>query len=234
MSIQPDANIPASVEPEKKDQAQISDNQGRNFRMLEAARDREMEGRIRAEQESQRLRQDFENLKESLAQREQDPLDAEDIDPELRSKLQKARAKDRSDFAREAEKVANRTYDERKKKDYLDGHQERLQSQYSDFDQVLTSDNAAYLREKDPLFFDLVDKQPDIYDAKKKAYLRIKELKAKEAPKPSIKEKVQENYENSYYMAGSSGTTTALDFDVRTKSAKEAAYAKLRAAQRRQ
>jgi hypothetical protein len=73
---------------------------------------------------------------------------------------------------------------------------------------------------------------PDEYARRKVVYELLKREKPK-GEEPSIKSKVEENAKNPFYIAPGIGTPAAVDYDLNTPSSKAAAYAKLKAAQRR-
>jgi hypothetical protein len=64
-------------------------------------------------------------------------------------------------------------------------------------------------------------------------YLKAQQPKKQAEEKASIKERVEENQRNPYYIPAGSGTPTALEFDIKSKSARDQAYQKLKEAQRR-
>lgn len=213
---------------------QSNSDKALNFRRLEAAKEQEREARIRAELQAEQLRKEVDAIKQMLTPQEKDPLDDMDgyVEPAmLRAKLEKERAA----YERRAEEIARKTYEEHKKRDYESNYMQRLKQEFSDFDQVMTQDNLVLLEEADPVFVEAVLDNPDEYKRRKMAYLKVKSLKsqAKKVEEPSIRQTVEENARNPFHIPSGSGTPTAIEFDVRSKSAREAAYAKLKAAQRR-
>jgi hypothetical protein len=211
--------------------AQTSDKEV-NFRRLEAARDSEREARIRAEMHSQRMEEELKNIKDMLQPKESDPLDSSEdyVDGvRLKAKLEKERAS----YEKKAVDIARNTYEqiqlEEKKKNFLG----RLKSEHSDYDQIMSENNVINLEKQNPHFVQAILKIDDEYDRRKLAY---EYLKANQAPKEtfqSIKDKVAENASNPYYIPAGSGTPTAIEFDTKSASSREAAYAKLKAAQKR-
>jgi hypothetical protein len=156
---------------------------------------------------------------------------AEDyVDPaRLRAKLDKERAH----FKKEAKAIAKQTYEEEKREDERKNFMPRLKSQFSDYDQVMNETNIAALEQADPVFVETLLKVSDEYERRSMGYKKIKALQA--APKPeekSIKARVEENAKNPYYMPSSTATPAGIDFDIGSKSARDAAYAKLKSAQR--
>lgn len=229
-----------AAEPVEKAQNGHSDKE-LNFRQLEASREAERkakevekEARMRAEFEAEMLKRELEEIKQMLQPKEKDPLDeVEDyVDPDrLKAKLKIERAA----LERKAKDIAKQTYDEikreeqeKEKRDFLG----RLKKEYPDYDQVMNENNLLTLEKVDPLFLDTVLAIPDDYERRKKTYAKLKALPQPEE-KVSIKEKVVENQQNPYYIPAGSGTPTAVEFDIRSKSARDAAYAKLKSAQRK-
>lgn len=205
-----------------------------NFRKLEAAREAEKEARIRAEMEAQYLKREMDAIRASMQPKEVDPLDdlSEDDYQEpakLSSKIKEKLNKERQHFRREAEEIANKVIEERDKKDYF----RRLKQDYHDFDQVVNETNLAQLAESSPELTESLMKIPDEYEKRRLAYSAIKRMGKKEEPKASIKEKVQENSHNTYYTPQSAGVPTAADYDLKSPQARQAAYEKLKLAQRR-
>lgn len=208
-----------------------------NFRKLEAARDAEREARIRAEMQAESLRKEIESIKDMLRPPEKDPLDEVDgyIDPAVfKAKLEKERAA----FERRAEEIAKKTYEEQKRREEQTNFLQRLKTEYSDYDQVMTEDNVKELEENAPEFLSVVLEIPDEYVRRKQTYNFIKRQKQrapvqKEPETPSIKQTVDENLRNPFYIPAGAGIPAAVEFDVKSKNARELAYAKLKAAQRR-
>lgn len=221
------------AQPEKK----ASDKEF-NFRRLEAEREKEREARIKAELEAQMRQKELEEIKEYLKPKEKDPFDDSDdvIDPELRSRIEAKLAKERSTFERKAEEIAKSTYEriqrekeEAEKKNYL----QKLRGEFKDYDDVVSEQNLAVMFEKDPVFAEAALKIPDDYDRRKLVYARIKALGPQEEA-PSVKDKVLENQKNPYHVpSGSAPTSNAVDYDLNTRESREAAYKRLKQAQRR-
>ncbi len=221
---------PETVEPPKM----ASDKARENFARLEAAKQVERDARIRAEMEREMLQKQIDEMKQSQATKDEvDPLDGvEDyVDKE---RLQLIRKKDRAAFQKEAEQIANRTYEARKSEEDKKNFLPKLKSQFGDYDQVMTEQNIAELEQSSPAFVNSVLKISDDYERRLLTYEFLKVKKAqKSEEKPSIKQRVEENQQNPYYVPAGSGSPTALEFDVKSKSARDQAYAKLKEAQRR-
>lgn len=208
-----------------------------NFRRLEAAKEQEREARIRAEMENQFLKERINAIESSLKPPEEDPIDSishEDFDdPErLKAKL----AKERQRYRKEAEEIAIKVVEKKKDEDKKKGWLDRLKQNYSDYDKVMTQENIEKVAQSNPHFLKTVLKVTDDYDRREATYEYIKEnmLKQESTPKPSIKDIVDENQKNPYYIPSSHGLASkAVDFDVSSRKAKDEAYQKLKAAQRR-
>lgn len=222
------------VRPEDKSQPQtgISDKARENFARLEQAKQVEREARIRAEMERDLLKRQIE---QANAPKEVDPLDGvEDyID---KDRLQLIREKDKAAFKKEAEEIANRTYEARKRDEDKKNYLPKLKQQFADYDEVMNEKNIADLEDKAPAFLKSVLKIDDDYERRLLTYEYLKSQskpKAEETPRPSIRDKVEENLKNPHYIPAGSGTPSAVEFDVKSKAARDQAYAKLKAAQRR-
>lgn len=206
-----------------------------NFRKLEAAREAEREARIRAEMQTEAMRNELQEIKQMLQPKEVDPLDgAEDyVDPaRLRAKLEKVSA----NFKKEAKVIAQETIREEREQEEKRNYLQRLKNQYSDYDQVMNEANIANLESIDPVFIETVLEVPDEYARRLKTYKKLKSLQQapqKVEEKMSIKEKVEENARNPYYIAPSMATPSAVDFDIKSPQSRQQAYEKLKAAQRR-
>ncbi len=208
-----------------------------NFRKLEAAREVEREARIRAEMQTEAMRNELNEIKQMLQPKEEDPLDGvEDyVDPtRLRAKLEKVSAH----LKKEAKEIARQTIKEDREQEEKRNFLQRLKYQFSDYDQVMSEANIASLETVDPVFLETVLEVPDDYARRLKTYKKLKSLQ-QVAPrveeKASIKDRVEENAKNPFYISSSISTpsTSAVDFDVSTKEARNQAYEKLKAAQRR-
>lgn len=219
------------VRPEEtKTQTGISDKARENFARLEAAKQAEREARIRAEMERDLLKR---QIDEANKPKEVDPLDGVDdyID---KDRLQLIRQQDKAAFKKEAEEIANRTYEARKVEEEKRNFLPKLKSQFKDYDEVMNEKNIAELEERSPAFLASVLKIQDDYERRLLTYEYLKSKQSKPAdPKPSIKERVEENQTNPYYIPSGSGTPTAVEFDVKSKSARDQAYQKLKQAQRK-
>lgn len=222
-----------TVRPEENRSEGISDKARENFARLEASKQVEREARIRAEMEREMLKKQLEEIRQANQPKEEDPLDGVDdyIDKE---RLQLIRQKDKAAFKKEAEEIANRTFDSRKREEENRNFLPRLKSQFSDYDQVMNEKNLAQLEEKSPAFLASVLKIQDDYERRLLTYEYLKAQKSN-APeeKQSIKERVEENQKNPYYIPSGTGTPTALEFDIKSKAARDQAYQKLKEAQRR-
>lgn len=211
----------------------VSDKAQQNFARLEAAKQQERDARIRAEMEREMLQKQIDELKLANQPKESDPLDGvEDyVDKE---RLQLIRQKDKAAFQKEAEAIANRTYEARKNEEDKKNFLPKLRSKFDDYDQVMNESSLAALEESSPAFLNSVLKISDDFERRLLTYEFIKAKGTKKVEdKPSIKERVEENQQNPYYVAPGSGTPSAVEFDVKSKSARDQAYEKLKQAQRR-
>ena len=226
-----------TAEPAKEVLSQSSDKDY-NFRRLEEAKEKEREQRIRAEMQAEALQKEIQEIKEYLKPKEKDPFDDDDefIDPELKTRLNAKLAKERESLKREAERIARDTYsniqkekDEAEQKNFL----KRLKEKYPDFDEVVNEQSIAEFHKKDPDAMETILDIEDEYKRRERAYKKMKSFK-ESTPEPSVKEVVAKNQKNPYHVPNTSApTSNAIDFDVRSKEARESAYAALKAAQRR-
>lgn len=203
-----------------------------NFRRLESLRDTEREGRIRAEIQAESLKAELNRMAQALAPPEKDPLD--DADEYVDSaRLKQKLAQERAASERRAKEIAKETYEHHRLEDEKKNYLNRLRLEFRDFDDVMTPESIKALDENEPSFVKAVKQIPDDYEKCKLAYEHIKGKAASRAPRQSIKETVEENARNPYYIPPGSGNPSAVEFDIRSKEAREQAYAKLKAAQRR-
>lgn len=229
--------VTQDIAPQEEQKASLqgaSDKARENFARLEAAKQAEREARIRAEMEREHLRQQLEQIREAQKPAEPDPLDGvEDyVDKE---RLQRIREKDRAAFKKEAEEIANRTYEARKREEEKRNYLGRLRSEYSDYDKVMDEKNIAQLEQVAPAFLQRILKIEDDYDRRAMTYefLKSRASQPVSEERPSIKQKVEENQQNPYYIPAGTGTPAAVEFDIKSKTARDQAYQKLKAAQRR-
>ena len=224
------------ADPETRAQpdTQASDKE-LNFRRLEAAREADRERALRAEMQVEQMRAEMQEIKTMLQPKEEDPLDGVEDFPDaarIRAKFAKERALSR----KEQEEIAARTYEKMRQKDLQENYLQRLMTAYPDFNQVVSQENLEMLNKVDPDFVETALRVPDQYEKRELTYKKLKRhlAQAKVEPKASIKEKVKENAENPFYTPASAGTgPTAMDYDLSTQKARDAAYAKLKAAQNR-
>lgn len=216
----------------------ISESARENFRRLEALRDAERERAFKAETESALLKQKLELYEQKNAP-ESDPLDGvEDYVDPTRHKASLAALEKR--MKREAEEIAERKLREYRNKEHQTNHMQRLKSEFNDFSAVMTQENVVALEAENPEFVQSLLHIQDDYERKKLAYnfmKRSKKALTSSEPPPSIKSKVAENQANHYYHPTSTATPApqmdAVEFDISTPKARQAAYAKLKTAQRR-
>lgn len=224
-----------AADPVEKVSSQSSDKEY-NFRRLEEAKEREAERRMQAEMQADMLRKEIEEIKGYLKPKEKDPFDDLDeyLDPEVKSRLEARLVREREAYRKEAEQIAKNTYqgiqkerEEAEKKNFLP----KLKQKYPDFDEVVNEQSIVEFQKKFPVQTSAVLDIPDDYKRREYAYQLMKELQGKE---PSVKEVVEKNQKNPYHVPSSSAPiSNAVEFDVRSKDAREAAYAALKAAQRR-
>jgi len=208
----------------------VGNDKDLNFERLRKEREQDREARMRSEMENEMLRKEMEQIREMLKPKEADPLDSEDIDPELKARLTAKLSRERESYLKEAEKIANSVYENKRNEELKKSVPQRLKQEYQDFDQVMTQENIVELEQKYPAFVRAVVNVPDEYERKKAAYEFIKSTKVEV---PSIVDKVVENQTNPYMIPSGAGAPSAVDFDLSSKSARDAAYAQLKANQRR-
>lgn len=217
--------------PVEKPTQQISDNARENFRRLEQAKEEERERRIKAEMDAALMKQRLEMLEMQNKPQEKDPLaDVQDyVDP---ASLKAAFAQERQRLNKEAEAIADRKLNEWKKQEEKLNHLSRLKSEYPDFGSVVNEDNVVRFEQSHPEFVQSLLHIEDAYERKKLAYNFFKRMGTPEVQKPSISEKVEENRKNPYMIPSGSGMPAAVEYDLKSPQARNAAYAKLKAAQR--
>lgn len=222
--------LAAPVESEKPQLA--SDNARENFRRLEQAKEEERERRVKAEMEAALMKQRLEMLEMQNRPQERDPLaDVQDfVDP---ASLKAAFAQERQRLTKEAENIADRKLKEWKQQEEKSNHMSRLKSEFPDFGTVLNQDNVVRFEQTHPEFVQSLLYVEDDYERKKLAYNFFKRNMAQqEAPRQTIKEKVEENKTNPYMIPTGSGNPSAMEYDLKSPQARQAAYAKLKAAQK--
>lgn len=222
---------PANPEPVE----QKPDNKEFNFRRLEQSRDEEMRKRVEAEKEREYLKRELEQIKTMLQPKEEDPLASIDpYDPKsVQAGISKTLEIERKKILKEAEEVVRQNLERTKKEDRVNS----LRYEHSDYDQVMNEQNIAKLGDLQPELVESLLEVQDEYKRRKLAYQAIKKhIVAKPEPRASIKEKVEENKANPYFIPASHGNppVKGIDFDMQSKDARKQAYEKLKAAQRRQ
>lgn len=222
--------LAAPVVNEKPSQ-QISDNARENFRRLEQSKEEERERRIKAEMDAALMRQRLEMLEMQNKPQEKDPLaDVQDyVDP---ASLKAAFAQERQRLSKEAEAITDRKLKEWKQQEEKQNHLSRLKSEFPDFGNVVNQENVVRFEQSHPEFVQSLLHIQDDYERKKLAYNFFKRMGQPEVPKPSISEKVEENRRNPYMIPSGSGMPAAVEYDLKSPQARNAAYAKLKAAQR--
>jgi len=231
-------NDQAPAKPEEKGaqvQEPLSDKE-LNFRRLEAARDKEREARIRAEMQTENLMKEIESIKTMLIPKEKDPLEEiEDIADLDRNKLKEILSKREAQLQKKFEQALPQKFEEYERNKRRTNFRDALRERYQDYDAVMNQENLTAIQEKEPDAIEAISAIEDPYIRCDKAYLFVKKrLKERKPDSEALKQKVEENQQNPYYFPSGQGSAPyAVDFDVRSKEAKKAAYAQLKAAQRK-
>lgn len=220
-------------------QEQLSDKEI-NFRRLEASRDLEREARLKAEFQAQSLMKEIENIKQYLQPKEKDPLDEiEDIQDLSKDKLKEILYKREEQLQKKFENSLPQKLEELERNKRKTNFRDTLRGIYPDYDEVMNKDVIAEITEREPEAVQRISAKEDPYERCEEAYHFFKTMKKytkppKQEESPSIKDKVEENMQNLYFIPSGQGTPPpAVEFDVRSKSARQAAYDRLKAAQRR-
>lgn len=224
--------------PEKTERLQNENRNDKelNFRRLEAQRDQEKEARMRAEMQTEMLKKEFDSLRTMMQPKEIDPLDEiQDLSELEPRKLKEILSKRDQILRKEAEDSAIRRFEEKQKENKRANFLTVLRDKYSDYDDVMNEDVVAQIQEQEPDAIDAISSIEDPLMRREKAYKFIKKRIASHSSekKASIQEKVEENLSNPYMIPGTSGAPSPMDYDLGSPSARKAAYAKLKAAQRR-
>lgn len=227
-----DAQKPEAVAPES---SKLESEQAKNFAQLRKKTEV-------LEQELQRrdaLLQQQQQALNQLQARFAPPQDEFDTlpDDELldKGRVKRLLERERANLRKEAEEIARQTYQKIDSENY----QQKLYSQFPDYDQVVSAENAEKLQVNDPEFMSLLAEVKDEYKRREMAYKKMKKLASiEEKPKVKAQEVVEENRKiaGSYFTPAGQGPSAnpyAFEFDVRSKDAKAQAYAKLKAAQKR-
>lgn len=224
--------VQETAEPERK----ASGDKDYNFRRLEEEKNRSRENEIRLEMQNQMLQKELSEIKEYLKPKEADPFEGIDdlIEPELKQRLEAKINKVSSNLERKAEEIAERKIEERERKKAeaeKSNFLQKLQKDYSDYDQVMSDQNIADFAKADPDTLKIVLALPDEYEKRRYLYSRIKGQKA--AKEPTVQDKVQKNLKNPYFVPSSAApTSNAIDYDLNAPGARAAAYQKLKVAQK--
>lgn len=197
---------------------------------------KKLEAQEAALHESRQLIQQQAGMLEQLRNPQQHRDAWDDIpDGELidKSKMQKILEREREKLKKETEAIARETYQRIDRESF----QQKLRHQYPDYESVVNAESAKELEEKDPEYAALLMELDDEYKKRDLAYRRIKKLQqAKPAAIPA-QQIVDENKKANHYFQpagqGAMQNPYAFEFDVRSKEAREKAYAKLKSAQKR-
>lgn len=217
--------------PVEKPQQSTSDISREHFRRLEESKEEERNRRVEAEKQAALLQQRLEMLEQSNRPKEIDPLDGvEDyVDP---ARLKAVLSQERQRLNKDAEAIADRKLQEWKKQEDKQNHVQRLKNEFPDFGNVMTEANVLHFEQTHPEFVQSLLHIQDDYERKKLAYQFFRRNQPKEELKSSIKEKVEENNRNPYHIPSGSGIPAAVEYDLKSPQARQAAYAKLKAAQK--
>lgn len=134
------------------------------------------------------------------------------------------------------EKIDRRTRANLEKFD-KENYQEKIRTQYPDFDQVINEKTVAKLEEDDPEFAQSLSEIPDPYKRAKLAYTKIKKNQSQEQQRVSAQELVKQTRSSAYHYAPGGNDSVPDSIDLRSfvndPEAKRKAYEKLKAAQKR-
>jgi len=233
----------ATAKPEEKgaQTPQNASDKELNFRRLEASRDLEREARIRAEMQVDNLKKEFDNLKVMLQPKEKDPLEEiEDLQDLDKHKLREILLKREQQLQKKFEETLPQKIEELERNKRRTNFRDELRKTYPDYDHVMNQDVIAAIQEREPETVERISNIKDPYERCEQAYLFFKTVKKymepthKQEDSPSIKDKVEENMQNLYFIPSGQGTPPpAVEFDVKSKASRQAAYDRLKAAQRR-
>lgn len=231
-----DVSNPAVVnqEPKQAQEALKNDNEGHFAKLRKKAEALEAEVQKRdAILQQQQIA--INQLQARFAPQERDELDTLPDDELLdKAKFKRLIEKERSKTLKEAEEIARQTYQRIQSENY----QQRLYQAFPDYDSVVNSSNAEKLQEKDPEFMSLLGEVKDEYKRREMAYKKMKKLAEDERPKVKAQDVADENRKAAanFYAPGGQGPMNnpyGFEFDSRNKEAREKAYARLKAAQKR-
>lgn len=231
-----DVNNPGTVAQEPKQTQSARDDREINFEKLRKKTEA-LESALQERDQMLRQQQSaLEQMQSRFAPVDRDEIDALP-DEELidKAKFKRLIDKERSSMRKEAEEIARQTY----KKIDSENFQQKLYSQYPDYDQVVNASNAEKLQERDPLFVKALANVSDDYARRDMAYQRMKSIiQADEKPKVKAQDVVNENRQagGNFYSPGGQGpmaNPNSFEFDVRSKEARTKAYERLKAAQKR-
>lgn len=222
---------------------QLSDKE-LNFRRLEAARDkereareREREARLKAEMQNEMLKQELEGIKQMLQPKDPDPLEGIESLSDLDSqRFKQILAKREEQIEKRFEKTLAQKLDEIERNKRRTNFRDELRKVYQDYDSVMNEDVIATIGEREPEAVAAISAIEDPYVRCESAYKFFKKhLSAPQKQETaSIKERVEENMLNTYFTPSGQGSPPpAVEFDLRSKAARQAAYDKLKSAQRR-
>ena len=209
----------------------FSDSARANFERLEKARDDARERANKAEMEAALLKQRLEIQEQRNIPQEKDPLEGVDdyVDP---ARLKAVLDQERKKMAKEADIIVERRLKEFKQQEQQHNHMSKLRNENRDYDDVMNEKNIVAMEQTNPEFVQSLLHIQDDYERKKLAYNYLKRNKPVSEPQTSIREKVEENARNPYHIPSGSGVSSAVDYDLKSPQSREAAYAKLKAAQR--
>lgn len=222
-------NPETTTAPElKKDDREVNFEKLR--RKLES-QEREYSDRLsRQEQEIQQLRGHLQPQ-----QRNEDVI-IEDGELVEGAKVKRLLVQQEEKLLRKASEIARQTFQQIDSENFA----HKIKYAYPDFDDVVNADNAQKLQEKDPEFTALLGEVKDEFRRRELAYKKIKQILKDEVAKPVVKaqEVAQENLKtaSNYYTPAGQGPMTnpyGFEFDVRNKSSREQAYARIKNAQKK-
>jgi len=186
------------------------------------------------------LRQQQETLSQlqsRLLPQDRDEFDSLPDDELLdKAKFKRALEKERQKLLKEAEEIARKTY----QKIDSENFEQKLLRSYPDYHKVVTEENAQLLEQKDPEFAAILSEVGDQYKRREMAYRRIQRLRSEQKEEAPVKAQdvVKENRQQAaayYTPSGQQGYANpyGFEFDVRNPAARQQAYQRLKAAQKR-
>lgn len=201
-----------------------------NFARLRQEKERALAAAEHAMAEKERLQAEIDRIKAQSSKMRAPEFEEEDeVDDEPyinRKGLKRVLSKlDQSIESRIDERIAAATkkaLEEERQRNFVF----QLKSEYRDFNDVVTAETLEKLQATNPRMAAIIERMPDGYEKGQMVYETIKTMKLHQKPETNVKERVEKNQQNPYYIPSTAAGVVSSTGDF-SEAGRKASYEKI-------